>query len=84
MLNFLYPPTEAELAKEKKQNKSKPAAAVANEDLSIVESPNDDTAWQEKHAVTFDGNFETGNLQAAFEVKKNVYDVWLRCDNSSR
>ncbi len=34
--------------------------------------------------VTFDSNFESGNLDAAIEVSPNEYDLFIRVDTNSK
>jgi hypothetical protein len=55
-----------------------------NDDLKEIEADEDKDLQSKKPDVTFDGNFETGNFETAFESAPHVYDVWLRTDSSSR
>lgn len=34
--------------------------------------------------ISFDSAFESGNLDMAVRIKKNEYDLFLRCDTNTR
>ncbi|CAD8082969.1 unnamed protein product [Paramecium primaurelia] len=38
----------------------------------------------QKHFIQFDSDFESGNLDFAFQVRPNEYNCYMRCDSNSR
>lgn len=48
----------------------------------VGDATDDGAAKATTEEVTFDCDFETGNMEAAYSVQKNVYEVWLRNDSN--
>lgn len=80
MLNYLYPVPVHQQDKDKIKDKSE----TINDDLKDLHEEEKGSEDQTKPDVTFDANFETGNMESAYCSSKQVYDIWLRGDSTGK
>lgn len=52
----------------------------------ITESPSHSINEQlfKKPSLVFNSNYECGNLDMAFQIKENEYDLYMRVDSNTR
>ena len=79
MLHFLYPQLKTQQAPKVKPLSSSEESEDSDDLLAPLKSQKPSNPFD----VLFDSNFESGNMESAYEIKPSVFDVWLRSDSNA-